>query len=170
MRIRIETPKDYAETYHVVKRAFETAEHADGDEQDLVNALRKGTAFLPELSLVAEENDRIIGHILFTEAFVGSTAVLALSPLSVLPAFQQQGVGTALIEEGHRIARSLGYPYAVVLGSETYYPRTGYRPADHFGIFPPFEVSPENFMAIKLLENAPVLNGTMTYAKEFHIG
>ena len=54
MLIRKETAADYDAVYSVVKRAFENAEHSDGNEQDLVNALRKGNAFIPELSLVAE--------------------------------------------------------------------------------------------------------------------
>ena len=53
MNIRQETPKDYPEVYQLVKEAFASAEHADGNEQNLVEALRKGDAFLPELSLVA---------------------------------------------------------------------------------------------------------------------
>ena len=118
MRIRQEKPEDYEEVYELVREAFASAEHADGNEQDLVEALRKGDAFIPELSLVAEEGGRLAGHILFTRARVGEVEVLALAPLSVRPAFQRQGVGTALIEEGHWIARELGFSYSIVLGSE----------------------------------------------------
>ena len=84
---------------------------------------------------------------MFTKAKVEDKVVLALAPLSVLPEYQRQGVGTALIEEGHRIAKELNYEYSIVLGSETYYPRTGYLPANMFGITAPFEVPQENFMA-----------------------
>lgn len=104
MLIRKESPKDYERVYQVVKRAFESAEHADGNEQDLVDALRKSEAFIPELSLVAEMDQKIAGHIMFTRATVGDETVLALAPLSVLPGYQRKGIGTALIREGHRIA------------------------------------------------------------------
>ncbi|WP_439711746.1 GNAT family N-acetyltransferase [Eubacterium callanderi] len=67
MVIRQETEKDYDEVYAVVKAAFERAEHSDGNEQDLVAALRKGGAFVPELSLVAQKDGRIVGHILLTK-------------------------------------------------------------------------------------------------------
>ena len=107
MRIRQEKPEDYEEVYELVREAFASAEHADGNEQDLVEALRKGDAFIPELSLVAEEGGQLAGHILFTRARVGEVEVLALAPLSVRPAFQRQGVGTALIEEGHRDRKSV---------------------------------------------------------------
>ena len=170
MIIRKEEEKDYSTIYSLVKQAFESAEHSDGNEQDLVNALRKSEAYIPELSLVAEKDGKIVAHIMFTKAWVENSIVLALAPLSVLPEYQRQGIGTALIEEGHKIAKDLGYEYSVVLGSEKYYPRTGYVPADILGIYPPFEIPRENFMAYKTVENAPAVNGVLRYAKEFGIG
>lgn len=85
MIIRQEKSNYYETVYRVVKAAFDSAEQADGNEQDLVNNLRKGDAFIPELSLVAEVDGRIVGHILFTKAMVGADTVLALAPLSVIP-------------------------------------------------------------------------------------
>lgn len=169
MVIRQEEAKDHSTVYFLVKRAFETAEHADGSEHDLVGALRKSRAYIPGLSLVAEMDGKIVGHIMFTRAEVGDAAVLALAPLSVLPEYQRRGVGTALIREGHRIAGELGYGWSVVLGSEAYYPRAGYLPADTFGIEAPFDVPRENFMACKLFEDAPAVRGTVRYAEEFGI-
>lgn len=106
---------------------------------------------------------------MFTKASVGENTVLALAPLSVLPEYQRKGIGTALIKEGHRIAERLGYGYSVVLGSEKYYPRVGYVPADTLGILPPFDVSRENFMAYKIDENFQSVHGVIKYAKEFGI-
>ena len=131
MIIRQEEPKDYEAVYHVVKAAFGSAEHTDGNEQDLVNALRKSKSFIPALSLVAEQDGKVTGHILFTEVKVGGTVQLALAPLSVLPAFQKQGIGKALIRAGHEKAAALGYLYSIVLGSELYYPQIGYLPGDN---------------------------------------
>lgn len=169
MVIRREETKDQSAVYSLVKKAFETAEHANGNEQELVNALRKSEAYIPELSLVAEIGGKVVGHIIFTKAKVGDVAVLALAPLSVLPEYQRQGIGTALIREGHRIAGGLGYGYSIVLGSETYYPRVGYFPADTLGIKAPFDVPGENFMACRLTDDAPAVHGTVRYAKEFGI-
>lgn len=169
MLIRQETSNDYEEVYYVVKQAFVSAEHNDGKEQDLVAALRKSDAFIPQLSLVAEINGKIVGHILFTEAKVGSDTVLVLAPLSVLPEFQKQGVGTALIRKGHETGKELGYEYSLVLGSEKYYPRFGYLPAIQFGIEVPEGMPSVNFMAIQLQEHAGSINGVVTYAKEFGI-
>lgn len=167
MLIRQEQNKDYEEIYALIKDAFASAEHADGNEQDLVVALRKGTAYIPELSLVAEVDGKLAGHILFTKAKVGSQEILALAPLSVKPEYQKQGVGTALITEGHRIAKELGYPYSLVLGSELYYPRFGYVPAVELGVELPEGFPSDNFMAIKLQEDAKMLNGAVVYAEEF---
>ena len=169
MLIREEKSADYDSVYSVVKCAFESAAHADGNEQDLVAALRKSKAFIPELSLVAEIDGKIVGHILFTKVMIGSRTELALAPLSVLPAFQKQGIGTALIREGHRIAKALGYRYSVVLGSETYYPKAGYRMAKEYGIKSPFDVPPENFMAFDLQGDSGPAKGVVKYAEEFGI-
>lgn len=169
MLIRKEEVEDYDVVYSVIQQAFMDAEHTDGHEQDLVNALRKGNSFIPELSLVAEVNEKIVGHIMFTKASTGDTIVLALAPLSVLPEYQRKGIGTALIKEGHRIAMELGYGYSIVLGSEKYYPKAGYLPADTFGINSPFDVPRENFMVCKINQNAPIVQGVVEYAKEFGI-
>ena len=167
MIIREETIKDYAAVFSLVKKAFASGEHSDGNEQDLVDALRKSTAYIPQLSLVAESEGKIIGYIMFTRASVADHVVLALAPLAVLPGFQSHGVGSALVRAGHKAAKKLGYGYSVVLGSETYYPRFGYVPAEMFGIRAPFHVYSQNFMAVKLDERAPDVRGVMVYAKEF---
>ena len=169
MVIRRENESDYESIYDVVKTAFESADHADGNEQDLVNALRNGDSYISELSLVVEIDGIIVGHVMFTKALVGDMSVLALAPLSVIPEFQRKGVGTALITEGHRIAADLCFAYSVVLGSENYYPKFGYVPADTIGIQAPFDVPRENFMAYKLRKDAPEACGVMRYAGEFGI-
>lgn len=169
MIIRQEKLEDYDEVYHVVKEAFESAEHSSGNEQDLVVELRKSKSFIPELSLVAAEGGKIIGHILFTKAFVQDVEVLALAPLSVLPDYQNKGVGLSLIKEGHNIAYQLGYEYSVVLGHSKYYPKAGYIPASRYGIKAPFEVDDESFMAVCLGGSQNKLNGIMEYDKAFGI-
>lgn len=169
MLIRQETQADYEVVYELVAEAFATAEHSDGTEQDLVASLRKSGAFVPELSIVAEIDGELAGHILFTKVKVGSDEVLALAPLAVKPKFQRQGVGTALIAKGHEIAAKLGYQYSLVLGSNTYYPRAGYIPATQLGIETPEGFPPDNFMAVRLLKNAKPIFGAVTYPKEFRL-
>ena len=169
IEIRQESQKDYEEAYKVVKTAFETAEHSDGNEQDLVVALRNSDSFIPELSLVAVKDDKIVGYILFTKIKIENHEEIALAPLAVLPEYQKQGIGSMLIEQGHKIAKQLGYHYSIVLGSENYYPKFGYIPAIQYGIQAPFDVANENFMAIKLNEADTEIKGVVQYAKEFGI-
>lgn len=167
MNIRQEQPSDHDTVYQIVKLAFESAEHRDGNEQDLVVALRNSKAFVPELSLVALCDGHVVGHILFTEVKVGEKTALALAPLSVLPAYQHQGIGLSLMAEGHKIARELGYEYSIVLGDPCYYPKAGYRSADLFGIVAPFEVPSDAFMAIKLKPTAEPIQGIVEYDPAF---
>ena len=169
MIIRQETIQDHAKVYQLIQEAFASAEHADGNEQDLVVALRKGDAYIPELSLVAEINNEIVGHIMFTKDKVGENTVLILAPLSVKPNFQRKGIGTALINQGHEIAKKLGYSYSLVLGSKHYYPKFGYIPAKEFGLEVPDGIPSINFMAIKLIVEAAPIQGAVTYPKEFGI-
>ena len=168
MNIRKELPKDYAEVYDLVKAAFEHMAEASGDEQDLVNRLRKSKAFIPELSLVAEMDGKIVGHILFTKMKIGDHESLSLAPVSVLPEYHGQGIGSALILEGHRIAREMGYQSIVVIGHAYYYPRFGYKKAHLFGITAPFDVPPDAFMVIELVpDGLKGVSGMIEYAPEF---
>ncbi len=167
--IRQENKNDYEEVYNVIKTAFETAEHSDGNEQDLVVALRKSDNFIPELSLVAVIDNKIVGYILFTKIKIGKQEELALAPLGVLPEYQKQGIGRTLIQEGNKKAKELGYHYSVVLGSDKYYPKFGYVSAKEYGIVAPFDVPDENFMAIKLNDTDIEIKGIVQYAKEFGI-
>ena len=169
IEIRQESQKDYEEVYRVVKTAFETAEHSDGNEHDLVVVLRNSDSFIPELSLVAVKEDKIVGYILFTKIKIENHEEIALAPLAVLPEYQKQGIGSMLIEQGHKIAKKLEYHYSIVLGSENYYPKFGYIPAIQYGIQAPFDVANENFMALKLNATDTEIKGVVQYAKEFGI-
>jgi predicted N-acetyltransferase YhbS len=133
-----------------------------------VNRLRKSPAFIPELSLVAENNGNILGHILFTKIKIGGCPSLTLAPVAVLPAYQKQGIGGKLIEEGHRIARELGYGSIILVGHPDYYPRFGYTPASKWNIQAPFEVPDEAFMVLELREDGlKGISGMIEFAPEF---
>lgn len=165
--IRQETKLDYIQVFELIKNTFKNAERSDGNEHYLVERLRKSESFIPELSLVAEYNKKIIGHVLFTEVKVGNTTQLALAPLTVLTDFQRRGIGKTLIKEGHRIAKNIGYEYSILLGHTSYYPRFGYIPAIKFGIQCPFDVPSEFFMALNLQGKSTMLNAIVEYPPEF---
>lgn len=165
--IRQEDKKDYENIYELIKESFKTVENSDGNEHNLVNSLRKSENYIPELSLVAEYNNEIIGYIMFTKLGLGDYQAIALAPLSVIPKFQNKGVGKTLIIQGHKIAKALGYKYSIVLGSEIYYPKFGYIPASSLGINPPFDVPDINFMVLDFYNKNIKINKTVEYAKEF---
>ena len=116
---------------------------SDHKEQFLVQRLRKSDAFIPELSLIAENENKIVGHILLTKLKIKNGQKkfdsLALAPVSVLPEYQGNGIGGMLIKEAHKKAKELGYQSVILLGHEKYYPKFGYKQADKFGIELPFE-------------------------------
>ncbi len=169
MIIREERIADYSAVGAVIEAAFADCAYSDHTEHTLVCALRKSDAFIPALSLVAEVDRTCVGYILFTRVDVGETAALALAPLAVLPVYQRQGIGTALIGAGHRIAAALGYGYSIVLGSAQYYPRFGYVPSETYGIGSPFAVPAEQYMAARLREDAPCMHGIPQYDSAFGI-
>lgn len=174
IKIRAEIQKDYNDVFDVIEQAFKTEKFSDKQEQFLVQRLRNSTAFIPELSLVAEINGQIVGHILLTKLKIKSKinefTSLALAPVSVLPQFQGKGIGSKLILESHDRARKLGYKSIVLLGHEKYYPRFGYKETYKYGIELPFEVPKENCMVIELVENGLAgVSGIVEYPKEFSL-
>ena len=152
--IRQENAGDYDAVHNVIKAAFADVPYSDQSEPQLVKRLRTSDAFIPELSLVAEIDGRIVGHILLTKIQIKNgqreVSSLALAPVSVHPSHQGQGIGGALIHASHDIARTLGHQSIILLGHEDYYPRFGYRRTADFGISLPFEAPPENCMVIEL--------------------
>lgn len=168
LTVREERAEDYYEVSQIVETAFRKAEFSDHTEHVLVDRLRRSASFIPELSLVAEADGDLVGHILFTEVLVGAERGVALAPVSVLPEFQGRGIGSRLIDRGHRIAKALGYKVSIVLGHPDYYPRFGYVPAIFLGIVAPFDVPDEAYLA-KVLITSSECKGKVVYAKEFEI-
>ncbi len=170
--IRQETEKDYEISEMVVEKAFKEEAHSDHNEQFLVTKLRKSNVFVPELSLVAEINDEIVGHIMFTKLFIKDGELkyesLALAPVSVLPEYQNKGIGSKLILEGIKISKEMGFQSIIVLGHDKYYPRFGFSSASKWRIIPPFDVPDESFMALELEDGSlEHVSGTVFYSKEF---
>ena len=147
---RPEDPSDYAAVRRINVRVF-----GGTTEADLVETLREEAARF--LSLVAEENGRVIGHILFTPVeIVSATQVSAmgLAPMAVDPPSQRRGVGSALVRAGLDACRNAGVKVVIVLGHPEYYPRFGFRPAHLQGLRCAFEAPPEAFMVAELRAGA----------------
>ena len=103
-------------------------------KRKLVETLRKNPKFVPELSLVAEADGKIVGHILFFPIKIKSAAgkeknTISIDTVAVRPAFQKQGIVSKLIREGLKACLLPGYDSIIVLGHPEYYPKFGFEPA-----------------------------------------
>lgn len=170
--IRQEEPRDHPDVFEIIETAFRDVEHSDQSEPYLVIRLRKTVHFLPELSLVALWNERLVGHILLTRVSIDSGSQkytsLALAPVSVHPDFQSRGIGGQLIKRAHEIAIDLRFESVVLIGHQDYYPRFGYKQASEYGIEFPFDVPEENCMVKELVPGAlDNIKGMVRYPPEF---
>lgn len=150
IQIRAEKSEDKGEIYEVNKLAF-----GKDNEAKLVDLLRAREDFIPELSLVAIANEKIVGYVLLSKIAIVSEDQkrfdsLALAPVSVVPDSQKQGVGKLLITNVLEKAKNLGYESVIVLGHKEYYPKFGFGLAGDWGIKAPFDVPADHFMAIEL--------------------
>lgn len=161
--VRAERGEDFLPIRHVNLAAFGRPQEAD-----LVEALRDERAIL--LSLVAEVQSSVVGHIVFSRLWIdhalGATASVALAPVAVLPAYQRRGIGTALIKGGLDWLRLKAEQSVFVLGEPDYYARFGFSAAKASSIQTPFP--PEAFMALELTPGAlHGIAGKTRYARSF---
>jgi putative acetyltransferase len=146
LKIRESTPSDLSDVLKVEGQAF-------GDDEgpeivDLVRGLLSDPSARPLLSLLAEDNRRALGHILFTKAqiadYTDSVSAVILAPLAVIPEAQSGGIGGQLIKEGLKRLSGSGIALVFVLGHPEYYPRHGFKPAGNLGFEATYPIPEEN--------------------------
>lgn len=164
--IRNEQKGDQDQIHKVNELAFGQAEEAN-----IVDVLRETC---PEgISLVAEVNNEIVGHILFTPAVIGSETDLikgmGLAPMSVLPDYQNQGIGSQLVKEGLKIVKENGTAFVIVLGHPNYYPRFGFEKASKYYIKSEYKGIPDEAFMIIIFDEQKMkgISGMARYRKEF---
>jgi putative acetyltransferase len=164
MTIRAEQAGDAAAIYSLHCAAFPT-----DAEARLVDRLRdNGNA---RISLVAEDEGLLVGHILFSPVSIvghpGDGSGLGLAPVAVLPDHQHLGIGSSLIRAGLAACRHAGYRFIVLLGHPAYYPRFGFQKASLVGLRNEYGAD-EAFMILQLLPGSlPVGGGLVKYGTEF---
>lgn len=149
MIIRIAKESDRNEILNIHKRAF-------GKEKGpviskLVDDLLDDETARPILSLVAVNDDKLIGHILYTKVRItqpeSPVSAQILAPLAILPDVQKRGIGQKLINEGLKRLKASGTELVFVLGHPTYYPRCGFAPAGEQGFEAPYPIPEEHSAA-----------------------
>ncbi len=170
--VRPEQPEDAQAIEALIKEAYAAISYSDHREHLMVERLRISAAYIPDLSLLAEIEGQTVGHLMLTRIAVrdgdGSVEGLSLGPLSVLPNFQRRGIGAELINEAHRRARELSYPFIILVGLPEYYPRFSYQPLDTYPVTLPFDVAASNRMILGLNADAlRALRGQVEYAPEW---
>lgn len=161
MKIRQSTESDRLEIENIHTKAF--GEKKGPEIAQLVNNLFDDITAAPVLSLVAVEDEKLIGHILYTKANITQTteAVSAqiLAPLAILPDAQSKGVGGQLIKEGLNQLKNSGVEIVFVLGHPDYYPRSGFTPAGIHGYEAPYYIPEEHAGAWMVQELCPGVIG-----------
>ena len=144
------------------------------NEARLVENIRNSPNFISELSLVAKEDENILGYILLSPVTIATetqiTKAIALAPLAITPSHQHQGIGTELVKFGLGKCRELNHNIISVLGEAEYYQRFGFKTASKFNIFAPFPVPDQAFMIIHLISDQLLNNisGIVQYPQYFN--
>jgi predicted N-acetyltransferase YhbS len=156
--LRREQPEDYSIVEKLTYEAFKTAPYAGGNEALLAHKLRLISAFVAELDFIAEIDGNVVGNIMYTKSRIvgtnGAWETLTFGPLSVLPAYQRHGIGTALVRHTLDIARAMKYRAVLIFGHEEYYPRFGFEPAAKYGITTADGKNFAAFMALPLYDGS----------------
>jgi len=161
IQIRPEQPDDIAAIRDLNRRAF-------GQEREggIVDALRANGG--TQLSLVAVDDGRVVGHIVYSPLRISHVEGSALGPMAVDPEVQRQGIGTKLVEAGNDRLRRDGGAFVVVVGHPGFYPRFGFRPARPLGITCEWEGPEDVFMILVLNETKMSgATGRAAYRPEF---
>ena len=170
MLIRRDRPGDRTAVRAVLAEAFADPAAPRGVpvEVGLVDALRAGPEWIPQLSLVAESEEKaVLGYVVCTRGWVDGRPALGLGPLAVAPAAQRRGAGSALMHAVLGAADALDEPLVALLGHTEYYPRFGSRPARELGITPPVADWAPHFQVRTLGAYQPDLRGTFRYVPPF---
>ena len=158
MTIRQEKTADYDKVCELIKKSFATNSDDDGTTHDYLNELRSKDCFIPELSLIAEENCEIIGQIVLYKTNIitdnNKITELVLSPICVSPDYFLRGIARTMAEKSFEIAKSLGYKAVFLCGDPKIYRRLGFSPTYEYNIYHITDKNAEWCMVRELISGA----------------
>ena len=167
MKIRDERKEDYKDIKSLNDLAFQGPV-----EGEIVDKIRSSSTDI--VSLVAADENLIIGHIFFSPVTVisgeGEIKGMGLGPMAVLPEFQNKGIGSALVKEGLKILRNKDCSFVIVLGHKDYYPRFSFEAASKYGLSSQWEGVPDEAFMVLFLDKslAGRVSGVVSYRPEFN--
>jgi len=161
IELRPEEEKDYKTVENITREAFWNHYVPGCDEHFLVHKLRKTDVFIKELDFVALCNNEIVGNIMYAKSAVKNNdleyTVLTFGPLSVLPEYQNKGIGGKLINHTIELSKKLGYKGIIIYGDPEYYKRFGFKESKEYKITNKDKKFPAALLVLELYPNA--LNG-----------
>ena len=167
--IRQENAADYKEIDNITRKAFDKSGELVAD---LINLIRESPNYIPALTLVADKDGKIVGHIMLSHLNLDDNGtlykVVTLSPISVEPKMQKKGIGSLLIKTVIKNADELGEPLIMLEGDPSYYTRFGFKSGKEFGIsiaLPHW--APEAAMVLPLSKYNQDIKGKIIYPSYF---
>jgi predicted N-acetyltransferase YhbS len=161
IKLRLEEEKDYRIVEKLTREAFWNVYFPGCNEHLLIHNLRKAKEFIGKLDFVAIHNNEIVGNIVYVEAKIKNNdkeyTVLTFGPLSVLPEYQNKGIGGKLINYTIKLAKEMGYKAIIIYGDPEYYKRFGFKESKEYNITNKDKKFPAALLVFELYFHA--LNG-----------
>ena len=174
IELRLEEEKDYRIVEELTREAFWNIHFPGADEHLLVHNLRKTKEFIRNLDFVAISDQKIVGNIVYVETKIidleKEHIVLTLGPISVLPEYQNKGIGTKLINKTIELSKKMGYRAIIIYGDPEYYKKFGFKISKEYNITNREGKYPAALLVLELFPNAlNGINGKFDEGKQYKI-
>lgn len=159
INFRLEQKEDYQTVEEITRKAFWNTYMPGCVEHYLIHTMRSHADFLPDLDLILEEDQKVIGSVVYTKAklrdrFGRKKTVLTFGPVSILPEYQRKGYGKQLLAHSFQKAEELGYDSIVIFGDPRNFVSSGFKSCVHYNICLEDGSFPAAMLVKELHENA----------------
>jgi predicted N-acetyltransferase YhbS len=173
IKLRIEEEKDYKIVENLTREAFWNVHFPGCDEHLLIHNLRKANEFIERLDFVAIYDNKIVGNIVYVETKIINNGkehtILTFGPLSVLPEYQNKGIGGKLINHTIKLSKEMGYKAIIIYGDPEYYKRFGFKESKKYNITNKDKKFPAALLVLELYSDAlDGINGVFDEGKIYY--